>query len=603
MASGHFMEGGEFEETADLVISTRLVPPRTGPLVQRIRLFALLDEGVRRRLTVIVGPPGTGKSALLASWVQSSDRLPGPLAWLALDEEDNDPARLFTHLVAALWQAGTSVLDYWGADDPAMVFARERTIPALVNAISASLSTPIVLVLDDFHELRPGPSRVAVLQLIRHAPDGLRVILASRREPDLPLHKLRAAGELAEVRGSDLAFTHEEVDELFARAGARLRHDQSAKLLRTSSGWALALKLAAVTRTQDGGYQTCLEGWSKVIRLCSDFLLRELVEPMPLEDQELLLRTSVVPRLHSSLVKAITGRADASRVLRSLSAEHDLLIRQDEWTYRHHPLVRQVLFRELTERHGAAEVAAVQRTAWEWYSTHGMTDLADRLAAAAGLPYVDGRTARTVDVPPSQPVVEALRPPSLPVLRPGGAPRDIGGTAAEDGMPETGTLEIGTRAGGTPEIGTPEIGTRAGGNREYGIRENATRADRAGEARTGEGRTDEGGAGESATGEGGAGDGAPCSDAPRSIAPVTPDTGRRAALQIAAVTPEYGQRLTASESEVLRLLPSRLTLDEIAAQRRVSPNTVKTQVKGIYRKLRVCRRRDAVEIARRMGLL
>ncbi|MFG2195872.1 AAA family ATPase [Streptomyces sp. NPDC048639] len=564
MASGHFMEGGAFEETADLVISTRLVPPRTGPLVQRIRLFKLLDEGVRRRLTMIVGPPGTGKSALLASWVHSSDRLPGPLAWLALDEEDNDQDRLFTHLVAALWQAGTSVLDYWGADDPAMVYARERTIPALVNAISASLSTPIVLVLDDFHELRPGPARVAVLQLIRHAPEGLRVLLASRREPDLPLHKLRAAGELAEVRGPDLAFTQEEVDELFARAGARLSPDKSAKLLRTSGGWALALKLAAVTRTQDGEYQTCLEGWSQVIRLCSDFLLRELVEPMAPEDQELLLRTSVVHRLHSSLVKAITGRADASRLLRSLSAEHDLLIRQDEWTYRHHPLIRQVLFRELMERHGAAEVAAVQRTAWEWYSAHGMPEQASRLAAAAG-PAVVGATLPTsaVDTPPSRTAVEALPSPSRPALRQDAAERD------------TGDMEAGRAMAGRTAAGGAVVGGAVVGD----------------------------GTGESGAGEDRAGDVTPYGDASGSGTRIAPPARPEPAPQVPAVTTEYGQQLTASESEVLRLLPSRLTLDEIAAQRRVSPNTVKTQVKGIYRKLRVGRRRDAVEAARRMGLV
>ncbi|MEU6084219.1 AAA family ATPase [Streptomyces sp. NPDC047108] len=572
MAAGHLMEGDAYEETADLVISTRLVPPRTGPLVQRTRLFELLDEGVRRRLTMIVGPPGTGKSALLASWVHSSDRLPGPLAWLALDEEDNDPDRLFTHLVGALWQAGTAVLDYWGADDPAMVFARERTVPALVNAISASLSTPIVLVLDDFHELRPGPARVAVLQLIRHAPDGLRVLLASRREPDLPLHKLRAAGEMAEVRGSDLAFTHEEVDALFARAGARLSPEKTAKLLRTSGGWALALKLAAVTRTQDGDYQTCLEGWSKVIRLCSDFLLRELVEPMPPEDQELLLRTSVVHRLHSSLVRAITGRADASRVLRSLSAQHDLLIRQDEWTYRHHPLIRQVLFRELMERHGAAEVAAVQRAAWEWYVAHDMADQADRLASAAGLsttgpagpstagPSTAGaRPPRSaVDVRPSRPVVEALPSPSRPVLAPDGVPGDVTGAATEDGTGNNGTGDDGT--------------------------------------------------GENAAGEDRAGDATPYGGAPATGVRTVPygdvpGAGPQPAPQAAAVGAEYGQQLTASEYAVLRLLTGQLTLDEIAAQRRVSPNTVKTQVKGIYRKLRVCRRRDAVEAARRMGLV
>lgn len=505
MAWHHCRQESGLADAAGLVFSTKLAPPRAGSVVERARLFRLLDEGARGRFTMVIGPPGSGKSALLASWVRAGATLSGPLAWLTLDEEDNEPTRLRAHLVATLRRAGTAG-PVAGGDVLAGEPWVERSVPALLEAFGA-LSAPTVLVLDDVHELRPGPARNAVLQLARHAPACLRVILASRQEPDLPLHKMRAAGELTEVRGADLAFTEAETDELFRRAGVDLTPGQVAQVLRVSGGWAMGLQLAAITRSEDEDCRTCLERWSKVVRLCSDFLLGELLEPMRAEDQELLLRTSVLSRLNASLVRAITGRIDASRMLRRLSAEQDLLTRVDEWTYRQNPMIRQALARELIERYGPAEVVSLRRVACEWYTAHGMPEQARQYATAAGVP--------------------------------GPFPD------ASDPVPH-------------PPVGLPE----------------ASR----GEVRDGEG--DQG------------------------ASPVAgPLPHRGTTRPVPSRSGAYGQRLTASELEVLRLLTTDLTLDEIAARRHVSLNTVKTQVKGVYRKLSVGRRRAAVEAARLQGLL
>ncbi|MBT2368909.1 AAA family ATPase [Streptomyces sp. ISL-10] len=483
------------------------MPPPPGLLLARPRLFRLLDEGVRGRLTIVIGPPGSGKSALLTSWARSWARLDGPLAWLTLDEDDNEQSRLCTHLVAALRQAGG--LD--GSGEPVELPAnagQADSLPAVVNALDA-LRTPIVLVLDDFHELRPGPARTAVLQLARHAPAGLRVVLASRREPDLPLHKLRAVRDLAEVRGPELEFTARETGDLFSKAGVALTPDQVAKVLHCSGGWAMGLQLAAITRSEDEDCRTCLEGWSKVIRLCSDFLLRELLETMPAPDQELLLRVSVLSRLNASVVRSITGRADANRILRHLSDEHDLLTREGEWTYRLNPLFRQVLTRELTERFGAEEVVSIHRAACEWYTRQGMAKQAGRHAASAGMPDPFSLTARPVP----------LRRVVSPSSKDGTAGQDSTGQARESGDEE----------GGSPGLRPTEaVMPRPGG---------------------------------------------------------------------------YDHQLTPTELAVLRLLPDGLTLGEIATRRHVTLNTVKTQVKGIYRKLNVSRRRAAVEAARWQGLI
>jgi LuxR family maltose regulon positive regulatory protein len=474
---------GAGDHGGSAVYFTKAVPPCSDGLVQRPRLHRLLDDGVRGRFTAVIGPAGTGKSALLAGWVRSPAGPPGPLAWLSLDEGDNDPARLGAHLVAALEVGSTArrgAVPQWLPDHlrSASRAGPECLASALANAL-AELSEPLVLVLDDFHALRPGAARSALLGLIRHAPDQLRVVLAARREPDLGLHRLRATGGLVEVRGADLAFTHAEAGELFAKARIRLDPDALDGVLACSGGWAVALRAVVIARTENESWRNCLELRTRAGRLCSDFLTRELLNQMPPEDQDLLLRTSVADRLEPSLVRALTGRTDGARALRRLAAEHDLLLRDEGHVYRQHPLLRRTLALELADRATAAELAELHLAAQEWHASRERTDTALFDAIA------DGRADPIGPIP--------------------------------DG--------------------------------EYG----------SGQAQDG--------------------------PVPRPAAA------------------EDGERLTGCELEVLRLLPSRLTLDEIAADRHVSPNTVKSQVKGIYRKLGVRKRRGAVELGRRQGLL
>ncbi|WP_349307735.1 LuxR C-terminal-related transcriptional regulator [Streptomyces sp. HNM0645] len=481
------------------MLHTRLIPPLLGPLLDRPRLFRTLDKGVTRRLTLVVGPPGAGKSALLASWARS---LPlGEPAWLTLDADDNHAPRLLTHLAAALARAAAS---RGGEREGTLRFPDGVGVPTLLREVGR-LPDPLVLVVDAFHELRPGPARSALLQFARYAPDGLRVVLATRREPDLPLHKLRAGGELTEVRGADLAFTHEETAELFRAQGAEPGGDQVAAVVRCSGGWALAVRYASANPVRGDDPRSCLEGWSQAIRHCSDFLLSELLDPMPADDQDVLLRTSLLGEFSASLVRALTGRADLNRVLRRLSTEHDLLVRDDEWTYRlPNPLMRGVLSRELTERYGWLEVSRLLGKAARWYEDLGAASAARRYAAAA----------------------QAY----------GAGPAPGGGIILPPGL---------GRAGG-------EVSPRV-----------------------------------------------PAGDAAPSPAPSSPGEpagpGHRSAVA--------ADSLTRSELDVLRLLPLGLTLDEIAARRHVSLNTVKTQVQAIYRKLQVGRRRDAVRVATECGLI
>ncbi|WP_242483170.1 LuxR family transcriptional regulator [Streptomyces sp. HSG2] len=486
-------------------MSGRLGPPLLGPLLDRPRLSRRLDAGVRGRFTVVVGSPGAGKTALLASWARTRTRT----AWLTLDADDHDVARLLAHLEAALERVGVRTPGFGSShgrlpspdvewDDPAPPGEADVTPP------------PAVLVLDGIHELGAGPALNALLQFTRYAPAHLHVVLASRREPDLPLHKLRALGELTEIRGSDLAFTREEAAELFRAHGAEAGEERMTKVIECSGGWALAVRYAAVHPVRHTSHQSCLEGWSQAVRSCSDFLIAELLEPLPAEHQDVLLRTSVLTEFSASLVRALTGREHAHRTLRILATEYDLMDRDDEWTYRlPNPLIRGVLSRELAERCGWDEVIRVLRTAARWHAEAGHHAKAEEYGRSADTHATRSDFEPGIVLPPA--LVEGLRSA-------GGAPAadpDLGGAAVSP---------VAVAAGVVPSPRPPLP--------------------------------------------------------PRGLEPLTP-----------------------TELEVLRLLPGDLTLEEIAVRRHVSLNTVKTQVKAVYRKLRVGRRRDAVLAAVERGMI
>ncbi|WP_338676499.1 LuxR C-terminal-related transcriptional regulator [Streptomyces sp. SCSIO 30461] len=491
------------------VVSARLAPPALGPLLDRPRLYRRLDTGVTGRLTVVIGPPGAGKTALLTSWVRSRTSRRSRTAWLTLDADDNDSMLLLVHLDAALARIGVM------ATGPAAQMAseypiREISVPALLNSVS-DFQAPIVLVLDGIHELRSGPALKALLQFTRYAPASMRVVLASRREPELSLHKLRASGELTEIRGADLGFTHGEASALFHDHGAEAGGERITRVIECSGGWALAVRYAAVHPVRDTNHQSCLEGWSQAIRHCSDFLISELVEPLPVEHQDILLRTSVLTEFSASLVRALTGRPEAHRTLRTLATDHDLLDRDDEWSYRlPNPLIRGVLARELTERYGWDEVIRLLRTAADWHVEAGHHAKAKEYALAAETHAVWADYESGI-----------VLPPGLAAAPPGEGPAPGGKGGAVAASPVT---------SGTITTRSPSPGPSARGS-------------------------------------------------------------------------ETDESLTPTELDVLRLLPGQLTLDEIAVQRHVSLNTVKTQVRAVYRKLRVTRRRDAVAVAVKLGMI
>jgi LuxR family maltose regulon positive regulatory protein len=207
----------------------RRAPPRPRDVVERPRLHALLDEARSAPLTLVAAPAGFGKTTLLLSWAAAQPET--NVAWLSGDAVDDGPG---------FW---TQVLESLGGENTP---AAETPFDSVVRVLEAS-SEAIIVVVDDFHHVRSKAVLEPLSQLVSHAPPNAHVVLASRRDPKLPLHRLRLAGQLTELRAKDLAFAPDEASAFFEAAGLDLRPELVGTLLNRTEGWAAALRFAAIS--------------------------------------------------------------------------------------------------------------------------------------------------------------------------------------------------------------------------------------------------------------------------------------------------------------------------------------------------------------------
>ena len=367
------------------LLATKLVVPlpRWQP-VPRPRLLDLLEAGTQRPLTLLAAPPGAGKTVLLASWVASGGA-PGPVAWVTVDPADDDPARLWAHVLAALRETGAVPADGPPAGlDPPPKEAVERFLALLINRLD-ELATPVVLVLDDLHEAA-GPGVPAGLRfLLRHGPPQLRLVVATRADPALSLHRLRVAGRVAEIRAADLAFTPAEAGELLAGLGVDLPDSGLEALWQRTEGWVAGLRLAALSLRGHPDPGRFVAEFAGDDRAVAGYLVEEVLARQPSEVQEFLLRTCVAERLSGGLADALTGRNDGDRLLARLERDHAFTVGLGpgrSW-YRYHPLFAELLRAEL--RHGwPDEVPELHRRAASWHAANGMVAEAVRHALAGG---------------------------------------------------------------------------------------------------------------------------------------------------------------------------------------------------------------------------
>jgi LuxR family maltose regulon positive regulatory protein len=372
----------------DVLLATKLHVPRPRPgFLPRPRLVAALGAGLARGRVLVCAPAGFGKTALLADWARGSGQ---PVAWLGLDGGDSDPTRFWRYVVAALDRTRpglTARLDpLLGQPAPRAV---EGLVMALINEFAADPGTDeVLLVLDDYHLADSGPVHESVAFLLENVPPGLRVVVSGRAEPPLPLARLRARGQLAELRAADLRFTPEEAAALLGEmAGPGLPAAAAETLAARTEGWAAGLQLAGLSVRGHADPNEFVATFSGSHRFVLDYLTDEVLVGQPAQVRAFLLETSVLERLSAELCDTVTGRADSQAMLQDIERAGLFLMPLDEvrgwWRYHH-------LFADLLRARLQAEqpgrVTELHRAAAAWCEEHGLADDAVRHALAAGDP-------------------------------------------------------------------------------------------------------------------------------------------------------------------------------------------------------------------------
>ena len=369
------------------MIATKLyVPQLRRPLVARPRLSERLHRGAQSRLTLLSAPAGFGKTTLLAEWLDATSGEDRFVAWLSLDPADNDPASFWTGVVTALQTAvpgvGSAALELLAsAQSP---FPTDLVLASVLNELSAAPNS-VWLVLDDYHVVDNRDVGDGMAFLLDHLPPHVHVVISTRADPDLPLHRWRARGELVEIRAAELRFTSEEAAAYFnGVAGLDLTSEDVEALEQRTEGWIAALQLAALSlqgRDDAAGFIARFAGNDRYIL---DYLVEEVLKHQPGPVRGFLLHSAILVRFTGPLCDAVTGRDDGSRMLTALERANLFIVPLDdrrEW-YRYHHLFADVLRAHLLSEQPELLPLLHQRAS-RWYESHGLAEEAVRHALAA----------------------------------------------------------------------------------------------------------------------------------------------------------------------------------------------------------------------------
>ena len=367
-----------------ILIATKLHPPAVrDQTIPREHLLEQLRRGSSRKLSLVACPAGFGKTTLLAEYCKA-EAARKPVVWLTLDEGDNDPVVLWSHVIEGFRRVFSTV---GHAVSPELVGAApiaEVVLPRLVNELDEQ--GQVVLILDDFHRLSRGPAHDNVAWFIDHAPPTVQLVLSTRTEPSLRLPTLRARGELVELRADDLRFSFSEA-EVFLNGHLALglsREDVDGLVARTE-GWPTGLYLAALTLEKAADRHAVVRRFGVSSRHVLDYLVTEVLEAHDPSMQTLMLRSSILERLSGRLCDAVIEEKDSAFKLEALSRTNLFLTPLDdesEW-YRFHHLFAQLLRVEL-ERREPDIIATLHRRAYAWHREFGTTDEAIHHAVEAG---------------------------------------------------------------------------------------------------------------------------------------------------------------------------------------------------------------------------
>src|SRR6266702_3338184 len=374
------------------ILATKLYLPRLRPnVVSRPRLIERLNEGLHRKRTLIAALAGFGKTTLVSAWVAGCDR---QVAWLSLDKGDSDPTLFLTYLVAALRTIAPNIgVGVLGALQSPQPPPTESILTALLNEITA-IPDNFVLVLDDYHVIEAKPVDQALTYLVEHQPPQMHLVIATREDPQLPLARSRARGQLTELRAADLRFTPSEAAGFLNQGmGLNLSAEDITALETRTEGWIAGLQLAAISMQGQKDTTSFITSFTGSHHFVLDYLVEEVLGQQPESLQTFLLRTSILDRMSGSLCDAVLLNPSVSGQATLEYIEHANLFlvpldNERRW-YRYHQLFADLLRQRLQQRNASStgdevrDVTELHSRASVWYEDHGLSIEAFHHAANA----------------------------------------------------------------------------------------------------------------------------------------------------------------------------------------------------------------------------
>ncbi|GIF12906.1 LuxR C-terminal-related transcriptional regulator [Actinoplanes teichomyceticus] len=375
----------------DPLLAAKFTVPDTPPFaVRRTRLLDRLGAAVQQPITVVTGPPGSGKTVLAASWA-ASGRAPGPTVWISLEEGDDVPAVFWPYLVEGLSRAGITLSPT--IDEAIGTGAFERPLLARLAADLAAHHGPVVLILDNASMLTDRRLAEDLDALLRHADKHLRLVLAGRWDPPLPLYRYRLAGTLSEIRAGDLAFTVAEAADLLSGHAVALPERAVRALVEHTEGWAVGLRMFALAAQGRGDAEELIATVVGDESNLAEYFLGEVLASQPPQAREFLLCTSIVDDFTLDLAETLVGRGDARHIVDRLERANAFLqpVAHDPAVHRYHRLFGELLRAQLAYE-DPARVPELHRRAAAWFAARGRPVDAVRHAVSGG----DWRHASTV---------------------------------------------------------------------------------------------------------------------------------------------------------------------------------------------------------------
>jgi LuxR family transcriptional regulator, maltose regulon positive regulatory protein len=370
----------------DQLLATKFfIPACAHALISRPRLTALLNAGLQRTLTLLSAPAGFGKTTLLSEWVQSRPSGNPPVAWVSLDEADNDPVRFWTYVLTALDACRP------GLCTQLLVFLRAQQAPPLQSVLKALINAslertePLLLVLDDYHLITEQAVHTSLSYLVEHLPSHLHMILLTRVDPPLPLSRLRVRGQILELRTDQLRSTPQEGAAFLREVmGIELTSAALQEVVAHTEGWLAGLQLLGLSLQGHADPAAVLNELRGSQRYLLDYLTEEVLEQQPADVQAFLLRTALLERLSAPLCDALMEQAGSQEMLEYLEQANLFVVSLDEhrhW-YRYHALFAEAL-RYVLERSQPTVILTLYHRASEWYAQQGLLNEAVQYALHA----------------------------------------------------------------------------------------------------------------------------------------------------------------------------------------------------------------------------